>query len=129
MLPDGAVGEQLVTFGDDFAERRKVEGIDDLKASGELPAEKESDDANDAEPIGKRRAAALPSPVGGQRIGLVDGNQLEGFLFLFGRGALLTKESEAECMRGRRTCQARCALQVHGEFQISNFKTRTPSEI
>jgi hypothetical protein len=30
MLPDGAVGEQFVTFGDDLAEWGKVKWIDDL---------------------------------------------------------------------------------------------------
>jgi len=32
MLPDGAVGEKLVTLGDDLADWWKVEWIDDLKA-------------------------------------------------------------------------------------------------
>jgi hypothetical protein len=52
MLPDGAVGEQFVPFGDDFADRRKVKWVDDLKAGGEFPGEEKRDDAEDAEPAG-----------------------------------------------------------------------------
>ena len=40
-------------------------------------AKKEGDDADDAKPVGDDLAGALPSPVGGQRVGLVDGNQLD----------------------------------------------------
>ena len=74
MLPDGAVGEKLVAFGDDLAEGRKVKRIDDLQAGRELPAEEKPDDADDAEPIGEKLAGTLPQPVGGQRIRLVDGD-------------------------------------------------------
>ena len=74
MLPDGAVGEKLVTFGDDLADGRKIERIDDLQPGRELPAEEKADDADDAEPVGEHLAGALPQPVGGQRIRLVDGD-------------------------------------------------------
>ena len=60
MLPDRAVGEKLVALEDDFAKRRKVEGVDNLKASRKLPAKKKSNDADDAEPVGKKLARALP---------------------------------------------------------------------
>ena len=74
MLPDGAVGEELVAFGDDLAERRKVKWIDDLKAGREFPGEEKGDDADDAEPVGEQLAGALPQPIGGQRIRFVDGD-------------------------------------------------------
>jgi len=72
MLPNGAVGEKFVAFGDDLTEGRKIERIDDLQPGRELPAEEKTDDADDAEPIGEDLAGALPQPVGGQRIRLVD---------------------------------------------------------
>jgi hypothetical protein len=51
MLPDGAVGEQLVSFSEDFAERREIKGIDDFEAGAELPRPKECNDTEDAQPI------------------------------------------------------------------------------
>jgi len=65
MLPDGAVGEELVAFGNNIAQGRKVKWIDDLKTGGQFPAEKKRGDADDAEPVGDNLAAALPQPVGG----------------------------------------------------------------
>jgi len=90
MLPDGAVGEKLVAFDDDLAEGWKIERIDDLETGGEFPSQKEGDHADDAKPVSDDLAGALPSPVGAQRVGLVDGNQLIGFFFLFSRDALLS---------------------------------------
>jgi len=74
MLPDGAVGEKLVAFGDDLTEGREIKRIDDLQAGRNLPGEEKPDDADDAEPIGEQLTSALPQPVGGQRIRLVDGD-------------------------------------------------------
>jgi hypothetical protein len=51
MLPDGAVGEQLVSFSKDFAERREIKGIDDFEAGAELPRPKECNDTEDTQPI------------------------------------------------------------------------------
>ena len=74
MFPNGTVGEQFVAFGDDLAERRKVKRIDDFQAGRQLPAEKKTDDTDNAEPVGDDVASALPQPVGGQRIRFVDGD-------------------------------------------------------
>jgi hypothetical protein len=41
MLPDRAVGEELVAFDKDRAEGRKIKRIDDLEAGKKLPREKE----------------------------------------------------------------------------------------
>jgi len=51
VLQDGSVGEQLVSFSKDFAERRKIKRIDDFEAGAELPRAEESDDTEDAQPI------------------------------------------------------------------------------
>jgi len=89
MLPNGAGGEHLVTFDENLTDGRKVKGVDDLQAGAELPAEKKDRDADNAEPLADEFTSALPKPVGGQWIGLVDRYQVDGFLFLSCRAALL----------------------------------------
>ena len=89
MLPNGAGGEHLVAFDENLADGRKVEGIDDLQPGAELPAEKKNRHADNAEPLADEFTAALPEPVSGQWIGLVDRYEVDGFLFLFSRAGLL----------------------------------------
>jgi hypothetical protein len=52
VLPDGAVGEELIALSEDFTEGRKIKRIDDFEAGTEFPRAEESDDTDDAEPIG-----------------------------------------------------------------------------
>jgi hypothetical protein len=80
VLPDGAVGEKLVALFDDFADGRKVKGIEDFEARGEFPGEKKRYDPDCAEPVGEPFARPLPQPVGRQRIRFVDRYEIDGVL-------------------------------------------------
>src|SRR5258706_12545825 len=113
MLPNGAIGEEFVTFQQDLTDRRKIERIDQLKSGGEFRSQKKNRDTDHAKPVGNRFARALPKPIGGQRVGLIDGNEFDGFLFGFRRKELLWLQCR-KCMRRASFCQARFS----GEFQI-----------
>ena len=52
MLPNRAVDKEFDSFGDDFAEWRKIEWVEDFEACGELPGREESQDPEHAEPVG-----------------------------------------------------------------------------
>jgi hypothetical protein len=41
VLPDGAGGEELISFDNNRADRREIERIDDLEAGQKLPGEEE----------------------------------------------------------------------------------------
>jgi hypothetical protein len=58
MLPDRAVREKLVAFGDNLRERGKVEGIQEPETGREFPGDEETDDTDDAEPIGENKLGA-----------------------------------------------------------------------
>jgi len=52
MLPNGAVGEQFVAFGDNLTDWRKVKWIDDFQARRQFPGDEKAADADDAKPVG-----------------------------------------------------------------------------
>lgn len=89
MLPDRAVGEQLVPFCENLAEWRKIKGIENFEPSRELPGEEEQNNADHTEPIGEQLASTLPPAIRRQRLGLIDGNQIDRVLLLFRRKQLL----------------------------------------
>lgn len=94
MLPDGAVSELLVTFSDNFAERREIKRTENLEAGQKLPGSEEQNHADDAEPVRYPGTQSLPRTIGGQRLRRIDGNQVEGVLFLFRRERLLQTSCE-----------------------------------
>jgi hypothetical protein len=85
VLPNGAVGEKFVAFKDNFAEGRKIEGIENFEAGRHLPTKKKRNDTDNAEPVGNQFARSLPQPVRRQRIRLVDRNEIDSILLLLRR--------------------------------------------
>jgi len=89
VLPDRTVGEKFVAFGEDLAEWREVKRIENLETSRKFPRSEERNDADDTKPIENQLAGALPPAIGSQGIRLIDGDDVERVLFLFGRKPLL----------------------------------------
>ena len=125
MLPNGAVGEKLVTFEDNLAEGGKIKWIENFEAGRQLPRKKKRNDTDNAEPVGNQFARALPQTVRRQRIRFVDRNQIDAVLFLLCR-------SDASGLAARTLfaagCDCQAARRVRRAFQISDFKFQMPSE-
>jgi hypothetical protein len=97
VLPDGAIDEELVPLREDFTEWRKVERIENLDLGQNLPGEKKGNDADDTEPVRKDLTRALPPTIGGQRVRFVNGDEIEGILFILRRKISLRSSEPTLC--------------------------------
>jgi hypothetical protein len=121
VLPDGAVGKKLVAFGDNLAEGREVEGVENFEAGRQLPCDKEGNNTDDTEPVGGPFARSLPQTVRRQRIRLVDRNEIDSILFLLRRSGAsgLTAQNS---IRRRVRLSRRAWRSSHYKSQIPDFK-------
>ena len=114
VLPDGAVGEKLVAFDNNFAERRKIKGIENFEA-GRTPPKPRKNATIPMTPSQSETsfAATLPPAIGRQRIRLVDRNEIDGILFLFRRSGAPWAKLRRTLFAAGCDCQgACCALQI-----------------
>jgi hypothetical protein len=81
MFPDRAVGEELDAFGDDLTERGKVKRVENLGAGRDFPAEKKTDNPNNAQPV-KEDLLDAPDPLGRSgRLPAVERNKMQRRIF------------------------------------------------